>query len=155
LVEARKEVERAIECIAQFGDAAKLRQAWGLLAAIERDAGNTAAVAVARDKAIACYIAYRRDGGENHSGSGRLAFVVTQALRDGKATEATSLLEQIAADPQAAASENKWTVTFIHALQAIVAGSRDRTLADASELSYPMAAEILLLIETLENAEKT
>ena len=35
-------------------------------------------------------------------------------------------------------------------LQAIVAGSRDRTLADAPELNYSMAAEILFLIETLE-----
>ena len=29
-------------------------------------------------------------------------------------------------------------------------GSRDRTLADAPDLSYTMAAEILFLIETLE-----
>jgi hypothetical protein len=36
------------------------------------------------------------------------------------------------------------------ALQAIVAGSRDRTLADAPDLTYTMAAEILFLIETLE-----
>jgi hypothetical protein len=35
-------------------------------------------------------------------------------------------------------------------LQAIVAGSRDRTLADAPDLPYRMAAEILFLIETLE-----
>ena len=40
--------------------------------------------------------------------------------------------------------------TFIRALQAIVAGSRDRTLADDPDLDYGMAAEILLLIETLE-----
>jgi hypothetical protein len=39
---------------------------------------------------------------------------------------------------------------FIQALQAIVAGSRDRTLADAPDLNYTMAAEILFLIETLE-----
>jgi hypothetical protein len=32
-----------------------------------------------------------------------------------------------------------------------VAGSRDRNLADAADLNYGMAAEILLLIETLEN----
>ena len=36
------------------------------------------------------------------------------------------------------------------ALQAIVAGSRDRALADAPDLNYDMAAEILFLIETLE-----
>jgi len=31
-----------------------------------------------------------------------------------------------------------------------VAGSRDRSLADAPDLNYSMAAEILFLIETLE-----
>ena len=45
-----------------------------------------------------------------------------------------------------------WFRPFIHALQAIVAGSRDRTLADAPDLDYTMAAEILFLIETLEKA---
>ena len=40
------------------------------------------------------------------------------------------------------------------ALQAIVAGSRDRTLADAPDLHYTMAAEILFLIETLEKGGK-
>jgi hypothetical protein len=39
---------------------------------------------------------------------------------------------------------------FVRALQAIVGGSRDRALADAPGLDYTMAAEILLLIETLE-----
>jgi hypothetical protein len=43
-----------------------------------------------------------------------------------------------------------WLRPIIHALEAIVAGSRDRTLADAPDLSYSMAAEILFLIETLE-----
>ena len=38
------------------------------------------------------------------------------------------------------------------ALQAIVAGSRDRTLADAPSFSPTMAAEILFLIETLEKS---
>ena len=56
-----------------------------------------------------------------------------------------SLLQQLAADPEAAALR-----PFIQALQAIVAGNRDRALADAPELDYTMAAEILFLIETLD-----
>jgi hypothetical protein len=40
--------------------------------------------------------------------------------------------------------------SFTRALQAIVAGSRDRALANAPDLQYSMAAEILFLIETLE-----
>lgn len=42
---------------------------------------------------------------------------------------------------------------FIAALRAIAAGSRDRGLADAPELDHTMAAEILVLIDTLEAAE--
>jgi len=49
-----------------------------------------------------------------------------------------------AANPDAAEQ-----LPFIGALQAVVAGSRDPALADQPELDYTMAAEILLLIETL------
>jgi hypothetical protein len=38
--------------------------------------------------------------------------------------------------------------------KAIVAGSRDRTLAEAPELHYSMAAEILILLDELEKAGK-
>jgi hypothetical protein len=56
---------------------------------------------------------------------------------------------KLAAEPGAA-----WLLPFIHALQAITAGSRDRSLADAPELDYSMAAEILFLIETLDKAAR-
>ncbi len=49
-----------------------------------------------------------------------------------------------AANPEAAV-----LLPFIGALQAVFAGSRDPALADQPELDYTMAAEILLLIETL------
>ena len=41
------------------------------------------AAAQAKGKAIACYLAYRRDGGENYSGSGRISLAVTQSLLAG------------------------------------------------------------------------
>ncbi len=148
LDEARQEILRTIECDAQFGHAAKPWNTWAILADIETDAGNPAAAAEARAKAIDCYLAYRRDGGENHSGSGRLVFAVTQSLLAGDPAAAASLLQQVAADPDLPS----YARTFIRALQAIVAGSRDRTLADAPDLDYTMAAEILFLIETLEKA---
>jgi hypothetical protein len=64
---------------------------------------------------------------------------------------AASLLEQLTADPKLPSRPHP----FIQALQAIVAGSRDRTLADAPELDYTMAAEVLFLIETLERPGKS
>lgn len=57
-----------------------------------------------------------------------------------------SFLQQLTADPDLPSHAR----TFIRTLQAIVAGSRDRSLADAPELDYGMAAEILVLMETLE-----
>ena len=73
---------------------------------------------------------------------------MTQSLRSGDPAKAASLLQQLAADPNAA-----WLLPFIRALQAIVAGSRDRALAAAPELDFLMAAEILFLIETLEKGK--
>ena len=89
---------------------------------------------------------YRRDGGENHDGPGRIALAVTQSRLAGDPAQTASLLQQLAAHPNATGSLG----TFIRALQAIVTGRRDRTLADAPDLSPTMAAEILFLIETLE-----
>jgi tetratricopeptide (TPR) repeat protein len=144
LDEARQEILRVIDCDAQFGHASETWKSWAILAAIETDTGNVAAAAEAKGKAIACYLAYRRDGGENHHPDGRLSLAVSQALRSGEPAEAATLLQQLAAAPEAAE-----LLPFIGALQAVVAGSRDPALADQPELDFSMAAEILLLIETL------
>ncbi len=143
--EARQEIRRAIECDMQFGHASQPWKTWAILAKIETEAGNPTAAAEAKGKAITCYLAYRRDGGENHSGDGRLALDVTQSLLAGDTAEAASLLQQLASVPRAAQ-----LLPFIRALQSIVAGHRDHTLADAPDLDYTMAAEIHFLIETLE-----
>jgi Tfp pilus assembly protein PilF len=145
LDEARQEIRRAIECMRPFGHAAEPWKTWAILADIETDAGDPTA-AEAKRKAITCYLAYRRDGGENHDGPGRLIFGMGEKLRAGGPAAASSVLQQLAYSPEAVGPFR----TYIRALQAIVAGSRDRTLADAPDLSYGMAAEILFLIETLE-----
>jgi hypothetical protein len=51
----------------------------------------------------------------------------------------------------AAAPNYRDLLPVVRALQAIVGGSRDRALAEAPDLHYMMAAEILFLIETLEH----
>ena len=146
LDEARHEVRRAIECGVQFGHASEPWKTWSILAGIETEAGNAAAAAEAKGKAIASYLAYRRAGGENHNADGRIALAVTQSLHAGNPGEAASLLLHLAALPEAADPG----LTFIRALQSIVRGGCDRALADAPDLEYSMAAEILFLIETLE-----
>jgi tetratricopeptide (TPR) repeat protein len=149
LIEARHEVRRAIECKEQFGHSVSPWTAWGILADIETDAGDPTAAAEAKRKAAACYLAYRRDGGENHNPDGRICLGATQALLTGNQGAAASILQRSATDPNLPALLGP----FIQALQAIVGGSRDHTLADAPDLNYMMAAEILFLIETLEKAE--
>jgi tetratricopeptide (TPR) repeat protein len=143
--EARKAIRRAIDCKAPFGHAASPWTSWDILADIETAAGNSAAAADARNQAIATFLAYRRDGGENQFTSGRLALAIREALASGNAAEVTSSLQQLAADPRAASR-----LPFLTALQAITAGNRDRSLAEDPGLSYDQAAEVLLLIEALE-----
>jgi tetratricopeptide (TPR) repeat protein len=145
LEEARQAIHRAIECKAPFGHAALPWASWALLASIETAADNRAAAADARLQALDTFLAYRRDGGENQTGSGRLALAVREALASGNPAEAASLLKQLAADPDFANQ-----LPFLIALQAITAGSRDRSLAEDPGLSYDGAAEVLLLIEALE-----
>lgn len=145
--EARQETRRAIECKAQFGHASERWSTWAILAGIEKDAGNRTEAAEAKLKATKCYLAYRRDGGENHYSDGRVCLAVTQALVTGDPAGAAALLNQFATNPEAVSLKG-----FIQALQLIVAGSRDRRLADAPTLDHTMAAEILFLIETLEKA---
>ena len=72
---------------------------WAILADIETDAGNPAAAAEAKRKAIACYLAYRRDGGENHDHDGRIGLAVTQSLLAGDPAPPRPRLQQVAADP--------------------------------------------------------
>ncbi len=145
LNEAREEIRRAIECKSPFGHAVEPWMSWSVLADIETDAGNPDATAEAKAKAIASYLAYRRDGGENYNARGRLFHDVTQALRAGQEAKAGQIIAEYREtwkddeNPEA------------DALQAIVDGSRDPTLADNPEISFSMAAEILFLIETLEN----
>ncbi len=143
--EARQEAERALACKTPFGHTAEPWKTWALLAKIEADAGEPAPAAEAKRKAVACYVTYRRDGGENHSVSGRIIHAITQSLLTGDTASAASLLQQLAVDPKMARLRR-----FLQALRAIVGGSRDLALADMPELEHTMSAEILFLIETLQ-----
>jgi tetratricopeptide (TPR) repeat protein len=145
LDEARQEIRRSIECAKSSGHAIEPWKFWDIFSDIERDAGNPVAAADAKRKAMACYLAYRHDGGENHNEPGRISLAVTQSLLANDHATAASLLQQQSSRFEAAGFGG-----FIRALQAIVAGSHDRTLADSPDLDYGMATEILFLIETLE-----
>lgn len=142
--EARQEIRRAIECKAPFGHTSEPWTSWHVLASIETGCGNPDAAAEAKQQATTAYLAHRRDGGENQNPAGRIALAVTHALLSDGPAAAAALLQQ-APDFAGAGFPS-----FTPALHAIVNGSRDRHLAAAPDLDYLMAAEILLLIETLE-----
>ena len=148
--EARQEIRRAIECDAQFGHASEPWKTWHILAASRRTPETPPPPRKVKRKAIECYLAYRRDGGENHDADGRICLAVNAHLLADDPAVAASLLQQLAADPDVPNHAR----TFIQALQTIVTGSRDRTLADAPDLEYAMAAEILFLFDELEKAGK-
>jgi tetratricopeptide (TPR) repeat protein len=146
--EARPELLRAIECKQAFGHAAEPWKTWQILHNLEQASGNPPAAHEARQQALAAFLAYRRDGGENHSGGGRLALAVGQAIQQGDTAEVEQMITNALANP---AQDNK---NFLHKLQAIIAGERDLALALAEdeELHYELAAELVLLLEGLREA---
>src|SRR5262249_222114 len=95
--EAKQAILRAIECDSPFGHAAEPWKTWNILADIEAGAGNADLAAQANARASDCYLAYRRDGGENHYDDGRIAVAVTKLLLAGDVTGAIANLDQLLA----------------------------------------------------------
>lgn len=148
LVEARREISRAIECMRGVGHAAESWKIWGTLAKIESKDGRAAEARQATSQARDAYLAYRRDGGENDNPGGRLSADIGRLIIASDNTATSALLQQLAgaADPPA------WLPPFLTALQAVVAGKRSASIADVPGLDFDDAAELLLLLETLTAA---
>ena len=132
--EARRELERAIECKKPFGHAAQPWKTYSILHNLERAVGAPAAAAEARQEAIQLYLSYRRDGGENLNQSRQLYDAVRQALADGNAEQAAAELATLAGKRDLPA----YLQPLIPALQAILAGNRDPALADDRVVQYKM-----------------
>ncbi|MBU1724199.1 MAG: tetratricopeptide repeat protein, partial [Gammaproteobacteria bacterium] len=141
---ARPELQRAIECKQAFGHVGTPWKTWHILHDLERASGNPAAARAARQQAVAAYLAYRRDGGENHEGSDRLCRMILQAIQSDETEEMGQALLPIAEMPE---MEDK--KPLIEKLQAILAGERDLAVAEDEELHYELAVELLVLLEQL------
>jgi len=139
--EARGELQRAIECEQPFGHVAKPWTTWHILYQLEQAEGQVAAAHAARAQAIATFLAYRRDGGENHKIIGQVCARVKQAIQAG---QTAGLVEQLREFEHDAA----WG-PLVGVLLQVVAGSRDLALAEEPSLSYMMAVEVRLLVEGL------
>ena len=149
LDEARHEILQAIECELQPGHVVEPWESQAILADIELADGKPTSAADARGKAIALYLAYRRQGGENHAPPVPLILTVTQSLREGAPVATSSLLEQLTNDSKATSLR-----ALAEVLQSVAAGSREPALAEAPGLTYTMVAEVLLMLETLERSGK-
>ena len=143
--EARAEIERAIEYTEPYGHASEPWTAWNILHDLERAVGDHAAAERAKAEARRLFLAYRRDGGENHTSGGRLCAAFYQAMQAGQTTEMAALLQQLVNDPDSP----DWLKTLASTLQEIPNGSRDPALAENPALYYRDAAEVQLLLEAL------
>jgi tetratricopeptide (TPR) repeat protein len=133
--EARPELMRALECGKPFGHASQPWVTLSNLSNLEHAVGNEPAAQKARAEAVQAYLAYRRDGGASLLEPG-------QWITGDPARMLTALQSAQDLEPSVRA--------LIRPLQAILAGSRDQTLAEDPNLSYQDAAELLLLIERLQ-----
>jgi tetratricopeptide (TPR) repeat protein len=142
--EARQELQRAIECKKPYGHTAEPWKTWSILEDLERATGRAEAAQVARQQAIATYLAYRRAGGVSQSPVARLYDLVAQAIQQNGEAEAAQQLSQLL-EPD----DPPQFTTLIRQLQAVLAGGRDPALAADPELDYGNAAELQLLLEAL------
>lgn len=145
---ARQHIRQAIACKTPFGHAAEPWKTWSILADIESATSDTAAAQAAKQQATALYLAYRRAGGENHSGRGRLCADIHAMLQAGQVAQAQALLHQ---RKQEYAANTAWQA-LLAALQALSNGSRAEKLAQDEHLHYADAAEITLLLSSLPPA---
>ena len=143
--EARREIERAVECVRPFGQAVEPWKAFAILCNLERAVGNASAAAEARRQAIDAYLAYRRDGGESLIGGSALFESVAAAIEHRLEREEAEVLAAIARQPDLPG----YLRPLLPALQSILGGSRDPALADDPDLDYDDAAELLLVLERL------
>jgi hypothetical protein len=141
--EARVELERAIECKKPFGHVAEPWKACSILSNIEHESGNEPAIRRARDQAIQAYLSYRRAGGASQTPVGEFCTLVLQ--------DSSAAAEQLASLQQETDLPARLRA-MIPVLQAVVAGSRDVHLTEDPNLGYNDAAELLLLMESLDKA---
>jgi tetratricopeptide (TPR) repeat protein len=146
--EARRELQRVVECNEPYGHAAEPWKTWSTIEDLERTVGRDEDAHAARSRAVDAYLAYRRAGGESQNNQAQLFALVAQAVQQNTQEQATRQLDGFLKP-----DSPPWFTVLVRTLQAILAGSRDPALAAPAELDSVNAAELLLLLETLSQAE--
>jgi tetratricopeptide (TPR) repeat protein len=136
--DARIEIKRAIEL-----GWAEPWKSYAILRQIEEATGDPTAARAAWVQARDAYLAYRRQGGYASQGAGgQFIDQVLGLIQQKKAGEIQKLFDQYSDAPD-------FFKMFMQIVVDILNGSRDKTLADNSELQYTEAAEVLFLMERL------
>ena len=148
--EARTEIARAIECYKPFGATVELWKSFNILHQIEAAEGNGEATRTTWGQARDTYLAYRRQGGYPQTTGGELVEHVGDMLAQQKFNEIQALFEQLLNNPQAP----EMLKYLVQALMAVLNGARDPSLADNPALYHVDAAEVLWLMERLEQLER-
>ncbi|MBF0382303.1 MAG: tetratricopeptide repeat protein [Magnetococcales bacterium] len=143
--EAREELLRAIECNKPFGHSAQPWKTYSVLHNLEQAVNNPEAASKARSKARELFLAYRRDGGENHETGAKLCAMVGQAIAKKDTSETEETIKQLATHPDLP----PYLKPLLTNLQKIIASSSDKELAEDPGLYYRDAVELQLLLESL------
>ncbi|MGZ8095479.1 MAG: tetratricopeptide repeat protein [Methylosarcina sp.] len=143
--EARAECLLAIERKKAFGHSAEPWTTWCILHDLEQASGNLTDAKAAKHRAIQSYLAYRREGGENVSGSQVPKFceMVLHAGGENTSLETGNMLLALKDVPDLP----DYLKPVIPKLLAILQGERNTALADDPALDYNSAAELLLLLD--------
>lgn len=148
--DARRELQRAIACNEPFGHAAQPWTTWDILHDLEQATGHPQAATDAWQRAVQCYLAYRRDGGESHEPVADLCADIADDMRQGNTAAVIQELTQLSTDPDTPS----WFQALLPRLQAILHGDRNPALADDPALFYQHAVELRLLLEKLAEQER-
>ena len=138
------ELLQAIACKRAFGHDAEPWKTWDNLRKLEQAEGNLDAAAEARAEAISAYLAYRRDGGENHEYDAQLCDAVYLAVQQGGDQKLTEYLDELARRDDLR--------VFAGNLRMVLGGNRDPDLDDMA-LYYRNAVELQLLLEKLNEVK--
>ncbi|MBP7963806.1 MAG: tetratricopeptide repeat protein [Caldilineaceae bacterium] len=145
LVEARQEIQRAIECKQPFGAAAMPWTSWDILHDIETASHRPDAAWSAWVQARDAYLAYRQQGGYAQTGGGKFVEDVVKLLQDDKQNEAVQLIGSVEKDTKMHSSLRKLAA----GVRLAFSDAADPLLAEDSDMNYDHAAELLLLLERL------
>lgn len=141
--DARREVQHSISGRDPFGHAAQLWVSWDILRQIEQATGHPQAATEAWQRAVQCYLAYRRDGGESQAPGAGLYADIANTIRQGETAAVIQELTRLSTDPDTPA----WFQALLPKLLAILHGERHPALADDAALNYDDAVELRLLLE--------